>query len=128
MDTPIISPWIFWLIDIGATIKSIAFVSTIFICIAFTITVAIYFATMDEYSKEEHRNAIKFMRATCLAMLVAGSVCIMVPSQQTCYQMLVASYVTPANINKAGETADVLLDKLCDKIVNMSDKMDRKKK
>lgn len=87
-----------------------------------------YVATTGDCYEEEHSISLRGMKISVLSLLLATITCIIVPSQQTCYQMLVASYVTTANINKAGETADVLLDKLCDKIVNMSDKMDRKKK
>ena len=128
MDIPIINPWILYLIDVCGTIKGLFRLILVASGMALGISFMCYVASTGDCYEEEHSIALKSIKISCLSLLIAIMTCVVVPSQQTCYQMLAASYVTPANINKAGETADVLLDKLCDKIVNMSDKMDRKKK
>lgn len=128
MDTPIISPWILYFINICGTIRWLFGLFLPMTLMAFVVSYIGYIVTTGDCYEEEHSIALKSIKISCLSLLIAIMTCVVVPSQQTCYQMLAASYVTPANINKAGETADVLLDKLCDKIVNMSDKMDRKKK
>ena len=123
MDTPIISPWILYFIGVCGTIKGLFGLILAFTCMALGVSFMCCLATMSDCSEEEHSISLRAMKISCLSLLIAVITCITVPSQRTCYQMLVASYITPRNIQVVGETADKTLDKLMDKIVETSNKL-----
>lgn len=59
-------------------------------------------------------------------IIIAGAIVLtiggLIPSKETCYKMVVASYVTPVNIELAkGEVTD-LIDYIVDKVNELTDK------
>ena len=43
---------------------------------------------------------------------------IFIPSGKTIKRMLIANYITPANVEKAGELTEIAVDKIIEKIIN----------
>ncbi len=97
MSEPIISPWIFYWIEVFDIIHGIAgFFGVMFIAI-------LLFGLItypDAVDKKEWR---KFLCYVCVGLAFFGLLVLFVPTSETSYKMLVASYITPDNIDKGVE-------------------------
>lgn len=116
MNEPIISPWIFYWIEVIDTMKTCIGImgSVIFITLVFLIIFSMngdfdYFVEREE---EVHRA--KKMAAIFLALAIPLN-CIL-PTRETMYKMVAASYMTQENIENVGESIDKIADKLVEKI------------
>lgn len=109
----IISPWIFYLIDISENIE---------ICLDFVLT-ALFFITVIRFFinfdlKDDpiyKRKNKRYIIAMCITLATTA----IIPSKETMYTMLVSNYVTYDNIEKASDvikdSVDYIFDKLEDK-------------
>ena len=104
MNEPIISPWLIYLLDVSDAIKWTMFV----IAIASGILALFVFCVDEEITSRTKRTVIICIVATILAIFV--------PSERTMYKMIIASYVTPTNIQKAGDSIDAVIDRAIEKI------------
>ena len=100
MNEPIISPWVFYWIDILSKFKDLPFV---LFCGLFTLLVMIlfYFIAFGPYDDEEKIVKKTFHLVITPYIIISILLCIAVafiPSRTTMYQMLISSYVTPNNI------------------------------
>lgn len=105
----IISPWVFYLIDVLSSLKDIS--GTVAgICLFATIAVGI--AAMisriaDYYDDDSVRfvaQLIKVLKKLLIVICICTGVYTITPSEETMYKMLVAQYVTYENVDKATET------------------------
>ena len=104
MNEPLINPWLIYLLDVSDAIKCTMFV----IAVASGVLTLFVFCADREMTTQTKRAAIIFIVCTVLAIFV--------PSERTMYKMIIASYVTPANIQKAGDSIDIVIDKVTEKI------------
>lgn len=97
MSEPIISPWIIYAINLGEHISVVAFFGTL-ICFGLY-----WIATGLRHDYPNDKDAVAEAKTIQKWTLPIGIVClllcILIPSEEVCYQMLIASYVTPENIN-----------------------------
>ncbi|MGP1380901.1 MAG: hypothetical protein ACTTKR_01100 [Dialister pneumosintes] len=121
MNDPIISPYVFYLIDVLNSINKILIVAII-VGVSIGLVVVVNWIVGDFEYKKLFFLTKKWMVGMAVILLLV----IVIPSKDVCYQMLVASQVTPANIQKAGDTIDKSLDKISDFIVNTANKIDKK--
>lgn len=121
MNEPIISPYVFYLIDILNSISKILTVAII-AGVSIGLVAVVNWIVGDFENKKLFSLTKKWMVGMAVILLLA----VVIPSKETCYQMLVASQVTPTNIQKVGDTIDKSLDKIFDFIVNTANKIDKK--
>lgn len=97
MSEPIISPWIIYAINLGEHISFVAFLGTL-ICIGlYWIAAGLRYDHRGNKDAVDEANTIQ--KWTLPIGIVCLLLCVLIPSEEVCYQMLVASYVTPENIN-----------------------------
>lgn len=95
MSEPIISPWLFYFIDVCGSIRALCLFSCVILFIGLLWQGMDYVVAFD-YKKTEIAKKIKGY----LIVLAAFSlVFIITPTPATVYKMIIASYVTPDNIN-----------------------------
>ena len=121
MNEPIISPYVFYLIDILNSISKILTVAII-VGVSIGLVAVVNWIVGDFEYKKLFSLTKKWMGGMAVILLLA----VVIPSRNVCYQMLMASQVTPTNIQKAGDTIDKSLDKISDFIVNTANKIDKK--
>jgi len=97
MNEPIISPWLIYMIHVGKHISFVAFISGVFCIGRYWIALSVL---SERYANE---NDVAEAKTVQKWVVPIGIVCllltILIPSEETCYQMLIASQVTPENIN-----------------------------
>lgn len=123
MQTPIISPWLIYLIDatFGITI--------ILMFAGFALAGAAYWFWVqqnenkfytDIWGDHGDKNKEKSYRRKKILCIVATviffAIVFLIPSRETCYQMLVAHYVTYENAEIVGGQAKELVDYLLDRV------------
>lgn len=125
MNDPIISPWLIYLIDTVEPLINVIIVSAIVSISMFilflTANAAIY---NDDKIEENSKKAKLFLKVG----VICGLLLVFIPRPCTLYKMVVANYVTPANIQATGEFADKTMDKVIDKITNAIQKFERSEK
>lgn len=125
MNEPIISPWIFYFIDLAGKfsffLPILALVSG-FICLTSASNIKSY------NDKEENDRFAKAAKTFGVIFLMSIVTILLIPSQDTIYKMLTASYITPANIAKVSDTAENAAIKLSDMVVDAAKKLQEDKK
>lgn len=113
---PIISPWFFYF---AGMCNFVLFVSVI----GLIISIIAMFVMLGESKKRSKHPVIA---AIIFFILIA-----LVPREDTCYKMMVASMVTPNNIKvlegKVDETADKLLEKIVKTTKELQDGQESKR-
>ena len=94
MDTPIISPWFFYCIDL---LNKFNLISILIAVILFIYCIGVTIISSGQYK-------FTWKIKTLAAILILSF--LLVPNKQTAIQMVIASYVTPNNIQATLDTAD----------------------
>lgn len=121
MNTPIINPWIIYLISLCHNLKFISIIATV---IAITAVVMIGVAwAFDENDccDEEDAKAIrqyymKWIKIPAIVLICSLVFNLVLPTEKTCYTMLVSSQLTEENIHNVGDNAKEVVDYIFDKI------------
>lgn len=110
MNEPIISPWLILLIEKIGDVDVLFNIAGAAFLFATVISICDYLSY--SLTEKEHQKKKRVMKYSliCLAISVAG--CVIIPSRTTCYKMLAASYVTPANIEATTDKTVELIDKI----------------
>ena len=102
MNEPIINPWIFYIADVCNGLNIILLIA---ITCIFTIGVIVV-------CTEQH----DILKPVIISLITASLLFILVPSRDTLYKIAIARQLTPANIQKAGDSIDTVIDKTIEKI------------
>ena len=98
---PIVSPWIFYLIEVISTLK----VTSLVVAIT-TAGIAMLFLGMGFFMADKEYESVfaKHFKRSLIICIIASTVSILCPSQNTMYKMLISNYVTPNNLEYIHET------------------------
>lgn len=117
MEGPIISPWLIYFINFTPKLMCILFVIAALFAGVGLLMISNYFDYHNfddndfEAKKEKKRIGICVVFSAFFFLVAA-----LIPNTNTCYQMLVAHYVTYENIDYAGEQIKDITDYVFDKI------------
>lgn len=118
MNEPIISPWVFYWVETMSQIRDVVNVVVFMI-----VVISISFTFMCLICKKEDRE--KYISEETFGRVIKGLIIvgvismvgyIFIPTKETMYKMLAASYITQENIENVGESIDKIADKLVEKI------------
>lgn len=118
MYEPIIDPMIFYWMDILSNIQRLPILLLLPIGLCLGITALSH----NEY-KEDQNFVHKWGKIVSTSMIVLWLISIpvsfFIPTTDTMYKMLIAKQVTPHTLQVTGETAEVIVDKISDKLINV---------
>ena len=114
--TPIISPWLFYLVDVIDNFKSTNFALLLIIVIGFGATVLIEVGGAADELELDEAKVIKTLKKMVVAGVLLMTFDMILPSKKTCYQMMVASQVTEKNIQSAEDIIKDSVDYIFEKI------------
>lgn len=120
MEGPIISPWLIYLINASLGIRiSLIFIGSLLLVLAWFLYTNsdTTFVWSDSYKDQELSK--KYKRTKNVAIAIAVLVLMtsfLIPSKQTCYQMLAAHYMTYENVDALGGQAKEVVDYIFDKV------------
>ena len=124
MNEPIVSPWMFYMIDVLVSLHHFLFATIIVLAVPLFLALCAYLSSVtdddvDDETLEILRCVRKIFFTLCAIISVSVVLIIAIPSQDTMYKMLAANYLTPANIESVGESVDKIADKVVEKINNI---------
>lgn len=131
MGEPIVSPWIFYWIDVLGTIKEM-FGTTFFLSVFVAIIGAGTWKVMkieypnkeeEEENKKLAKSFQKFFKVIGVVVVAVFVVTRFIPSEETMYKMLAAQYITVDNLNTVGavtkETIQGAFDHSVDRLIDV---------
>lgn len=104
---PVINPVWFYLTDVIGTLKVAIGYVLIITFIAFIVE-----ATTDVLDSKEW----KLYKIAFIVLGITAFIGLLLPSENTCYKMLVASYITPDNLNLFGESVTNAVDYIIESV------------
>ena len=118
MNEPIISPWIFYALNMVDNLRSGAIGITALCLLALVFTPILL----------DTGCTMKHIKCLFVTFVVSVLLLIFVPNSNTVTQMIIAQHVTVKNIEKAGELTDRAVDKIIEKIIKISNELDKRGK
>lgn len=116
---PIINPAVIYLINLMGSLRVALIVATVIFAVL-TIFCAINYMDMSEGNSEESKQSAKNSFRSSKRFLICFAftfvLIVFTPSKDTCIEMIVASYVTPDNIDAGVEKTKEAVDYIVDKI------------
>lgn len=113
--TPIINPWLFYLVDCLDGLKMLCILAVIvFVVVIGILTAMIYDFGCDD--EKEVKSAIRIRKIMILFSIFILVVIPFIPRKETCYKMIVASQITDTNIQKAEDVINNSVDYIFEKI------------
>ena len=116
MSEPIINPWLFYLMDVSQGILGFS------LCIALASFVGLIFIGLIccDGGRSEYYLTLKVL---CSVFIVTSLLSIFIPAKETIMQMVVASVVTPENIQMVGEGTEAVASKILGGIIEGATKL-----
>lgn len=111
MNTPIIKPSLIYLINLCDNFKTALFI--VMLVVGFAAAVSLYEYLNEE---EERRYFSERFKILIVALISSSALNIALPSEKTCYTMLVSSQLTPQNIQSVGNDLKSAVDCIFEKI------------
>ena len=113
--TPIINPWLFYLVDCIDGLKMLCIlVVTVLVFAIGIITIIINDLWSDQ--EEEEKSAKRTRKILILFSILLLVVIPFIPRKETCYKMMIASQITDTNIQKAEDVIKNSVDYIFEKI------------
>ena len=113
MNSPILNPIWFYLIELFERFGIAFVVIGIFALIGGVVAIFISMAEVEDVPK----CVKKIMIIGAIVLAIGG----IIPSEKTCYKMIVTSYITPANIESVRGEAIDLIDYIIEKVDELTD-------
>lgn len=114
--TPIINPWLFYLVDVIGNFKSACFVLILLIVIGFGVITLIEIGEAADELELDEAKVIKNLKKMAIVVVLLMTFNMLLPSKKTCYQMMIASQITDNNIQKAEDVIKNSVDYIFEKI------------
>ena len=114
--TPIINPWMFYLVDVIGNFKTVCFVLILLIVIGFGAITLIEIGEAAEELELDEVKVIKNLKKMAIVVVLLMTFNMLLPSKKTCYQMMIASQITDNNIQKAEDVIKDSVDYIFEKI------------
>lgn len=111
MNTPIIKPSLIYLINLCDNFKTVLFI--VMLVAGFVVVIGLY-EYLDEEEERQYFN--KWFKIPIIALISSLALNIALPSEKTCYTMLVSSQLTPQNIQSVGNDLKSAVDYIFEKI------------
>lgn len=112
---PIVSPWIIYGIEMLGALQSalegivaVAAVAEIFMLLC---------SASSDCVKEERDICRRYLWVPTVALVISAPLLVLLPSKETGYKMLAASYVTTDNIKAVGGATNEAIDSILDNVV-----------
>lgn len=107
----IINPWVFYLLNIIGNIVGWCVAGLVIFGICYAIYVWIWFDDICGTDLEDkYPSPIALIRKWKIPLILCITALILIPSEETCYKMLIASQVTTEHIADAKETIREVAD------------------
>ena len=119
MYEPIIDPMIFYLIELVEKLQ-LAPIFVLFMGVLFGFSLLLYLMEADLPTSKENKIIKIAITIFGVLFITTSLLAFLAPAKDTMYKWLIAKQVSPHNLQVTGETVDKALDKLAEKIINVT--------
>ena len=105
----IINPWVFYLLNLLENIVVLCWSLVVIAVSVYFVYVIVWFMA-DLYDSEKYPSPLAIIKKWKIPLILCITALILIPSQETCYKMLIASQVTTEHIADAKETIREVAD------------------
>ena len=119
--TPIINPWIFYLMHLINGLHIVSIICTaIFAILLLGIVLLLFFLWIEDEGEDDSffKHTKKSFKPILIFLIISLSVFIITPDKKTAYTMLIANYITENNIEAGKEEVKEIIDYVVDKLDN----------
>ena len=113
---PIVSPWIFYLINLLSNISDVFFMLALVSFLALLGLILYGFLAELDSDSEIWRSFIEWRKRTAIALVISILGSTFIPTKELMYQMLVANYVTYENVETATDAIKDSVDYIFEKL------------
>ena len=113
---PIVSPWIFYLINLLSNISDVCFMLALVSFLALLGLILYGFLAELDSDSEIWESFIKWRKRTAIALVISILGSTFIPTKELMYQMLVANFVTYENVETATDAIKDSVDYIFEKI------------
>lgn len=107
--TYIINPWVFYLLNLLGNLEELCW-ALITVAVTCYGTYLIIYFVMEFYDSDKYPSPLAILKKWKIPVILCITALILIPSQETCYKMLIASQVTTEHIADAKETIREVAD------------------
>lgn len=122
---PIVSPWIFYWLNIVHSLNLLSWivltvggVALFGVCMGINIMSE---CSVNEKDEKAIANLKKWPKRIIISMGISLIVCVFVPDKEVLEQMVISSYITPANIETGKEEVKEMIDYIFEKVNSKED-------
>ena len=106
----IINPWVFYLLNVLDNVVGWGIGLITVLSAAYVVYILVWCLAFCEDGKEKYPSPLTLLKKWKIPLILCIVVLILIPSQETCYKMLIASQVTTEHIADAKETIKEVAD------------------
>ena len=107
--TYIINPWVFYLLNLIGNIVVLCWSLIVIAVTTYLVYVTVWWC-VDLYDSDKYPSPLAILKKWKIPVILCITALILIPSQETCYKMLIASQVTTEHIADAKETIREVAD------------------
>ena len=115
--TPIISPWLIYLIDLT---NGLSFLISLVVLFSLVVAFLSGASILLDCDKGSLSSTKKCFRISTLLFILSTCLTVVIPSSNTCYKMLVANMITYENIDSAKGLTKEAVDYIFEKIEDLN--------
>lgn len=112
MTGHIISPWLFYAVEIASDAELVLFIAVMCFVAAFVFML---------FLCDEDAKFGRFLKPLFAGLVVSVVLLTVIPSEETIYKMVAADFVTYENVEKGGEAIKEMFDYVVDKVKENDD-------
>lgn len=113
---PIVSPWIFYSINLLSNISDACFLLALVSFLALLALILHHWMAGLDSDDEIWESFIKWRKRTGITLVISILGLTFIPTRETMYQMLVANYITDENIETATDAIKDSVDYIFEKL------------
>lgn len=112
----IVSPWIFYLIDLADNVDTICLILVLLSAASLIFFAGYYAEGCISPNCKVWESFIKWLKRDIAVLIISLLAVVFIPSKETMYKMLVANYVTYENVETATDAIKDSVDYIFDKL------------
>lgn len=106
----IINPWVFYLLNVLDNIVGCGIGLLFTLAMVYVVYILVWIFAFYESDREKYPSPLALLKKWKIPLILCIVVLILIPSQETCYKMMIASQVTTEHIADAKETIREVAD------------------
>lgn len=111
-----INPIWFYLVNVGDLLHALLVIFGLIVCLIASVFAIIYVINADAYDADEKASISNLLRKIIVISGIVVFIGVLIPSKETCIEMMITSQITQENITYTKKEIYELVDYITDKV------------